>query len=525
MGQAAVSSWLFYLGDFMKFLTVLLLVATLLVSACGNDPDAGNGKVFRYGTTAYGIAMENAAMNPHESYQGWSAIRYGVGETLFKFDGAMQPQPWLAESYKFIDGNTVQITLRNDVYFTSGNKLTGNAVKACLEDLVSRHNRAKGDLAITGITAKGQTVTITSANKVPVLINYMCDPYGCIIDMSRSTEDNTKISGTGPYIVQSLTPKQIVLTPNHNYWGGKPGLDKIIISSITDGNTLAMALQNGEIDAAQGLPYAALSLFENSGAYKISSVDTSRTFHAAFNFATPALQDERVRRAIALCMDRETFARVQLLGNGSPAAGPFPANLPFGGDNVKGPGCNLQEAKALLAGAGWTDTDGDGYVDKNGTPLTLRWLTYTSRQELPLLAEAAQSWLKEAGIRLEINPTDGYNNYLRRGEWDIYAKAFVTAPTGDAQYYFTTHVLADSAYNNGGYRSDTVEELMQQLRNEFDPAKRSRLAVQISQQLLDDSAFMYIAHLKMPLVMKANVQNLTAHPSDYYEITKDLTIN
>lgn len=67
----------------MKFLTVLLLAAALLVSACGNDPDAGNGKVFRYGTTAYGIAMENAGMNPHESYQGWSAIRYGVGETLF----------------------------------------------------------------------------------------------------------------------------------------------------------------------------------------------------------------------------------------------------------------------------------------------------------------------------------------------------------------------------------------------------------------------------------------------------------
>ena len=504
----------------MKFLTALLISAALLTSACGGETPAKTEKVFRYGTTAYGIATENAGMDVHESYKGWSAIRYGVGETLFKFNGAMQPEPWLAEKYEFLDDYTVKITLRDEVYFTNGNKMTGDAVKACLLDLLARHNRAKGDLAITAITAEGQTVTLTSANKVPVLINYLCDPYGCIVDMS-----NGNISGTGPYMVQSLTQKEVVLLPNKNYWGGAPGLDKIIVSSITDGNTLALALQNGEIDAAQGLPYASLALFKDNPAYKISTADTSRTFQAAFNFNTPALKDERVRRAIALCMDRDTFARVQLLGNGVAAASPFPANLPFGGDKVNSPGYDVEQAKALLAEAGWIDTDGDGYVDKNGAPLTLRWLTYTARQELPLLAEAAQSWLKQAGIHLEINATDGYNDYLRRSDWDIYTKAFVTAPTGDAQYYFTAHALADSAYNNGGYRSEAIENLVQQLRSEFDPAKRSELAVQISQQLLDDSAFMYIAHLKMPLVMKTGVQNFAAHPCDYYEVTKDLTVN
>ena len=248
----------------MKFLTALLISAALLTSACGSEVPAKAEKVFRYGTTAYGIATENAGMDVHESYQGWSAIRYGVGETLFKFNGAMQPEPWLAQKYEFLDDYTVKITLRDDVYFTNGNKMTGDAVKACLLDLLARHNRAKGDLAITGITADGQTVTITSANKVPVLINYLCDPYGCIVDMSGGN-----ISGTGPYMVQSLTQKEVVLVPNKNYWGGAPGLDKIIVSSITDGNTLALALQNGEIDAAQGLPYASLALFKDSGSIQL----------------------------------------------------------------------------------------------------------------------------------------------------------------------------------------------------------------------------------------------------------------
>lgn len=448
-----------------------------------------------------------------------------MGETLFKFDDAMQPQPWLAASYRFLDDYSVEITLKDNIYFSSGNKMTGAAVKACFEDLISCHNRAQNDLKITNITAYGQKVTITSAEKVPVLINYLCDPYGCIIDMSSGTDDDIKISGTGPFIVQSLTPKEIVLVKNPHYWGGTPQVDKIIVTSITDGNTLTLALQNGEIDAAQGLPYASLNIFADNGAYKISSTDTSRTFQACMNFTTPALQDKNVRKAIALAIDRATFAKVQLMGNGTPAQGAFPANFAFGGDKVQGPGYNPEKARTLLAQSGWQDTDGDGYVDKDSKPLTLRWLTYTSRQELPLLAEAAQSWLKDIGIRLEINPTDGYNDYLNRGEWDIYAKAFVTAPTGDAQYYFTTHVLQSSAYNNGKYYSSAIETLTESLRNEFDPVKRAQLAVQINQQLIEDAAFIYAAHLKMSLVMKNNIGGFTAHPCDYYEITKDLTIN
>ena len=100
-------------------------------------------------------------------------------------------------------------------------------MKACLEDLVKRHKRAADDLKLASITADGQTVTIKSQEKAPALINYLCDPYGCIIDMQRGTADDVKISGTGPYIVQSLTPTEIVLTKNPAYWGGMVKTDKL----------------------------------------------------------------------------------------------------------------------------------------------------------------------------------------------------------------------------------------------------------------------------------------------------------
>lgn len=311
------------------------------------------------------------------------------------------------------------------------------------------------------------------------------------------------------------------MVKNENYWGAvKPKLDKIFVKSITDGDTLTMAMQNGELDAVQGLPYSSLQLFKDG--YKISQVETSRVYQAAFNFKTPELQDLNVRKAISMAIDKESFTRVLLNGNGAPAIGPFPANLIFGGDKVHAVFYDLDGAKKLLTDSGWSDSDGDGYVDKDGKNLELRWLTYTSRQELPLLAEAAQANLKKIGIKLNVNATDNYKTFLKNGDYDIFSKAIVTAPTGDGEYYFTSHIVPGAVDNAGFYDSEQIAALENELHNTFGSDKRSELAIKMSQQVLDDCALIYASHLRMSFVMKPNVEGFTAHPSDYYEITPAL---
>ena len=233
----------------------------------------------------------------------------------------------------------------------------------------------------------------------------------------------------------------------------------------------------------------------------------------------------RSRRAIAMSIDKKSFTDNLLHGNGSAAVGAFPSNFAFGNENVTAPEFNLQEAKNLLAKSGWNDTDGDGYVDKNGQKLTIRWLTYPGRQELPLLAEAAQATLKQAGIEVIVNNTANQQDFLDRGEWDIFASAFVTAPTGDPEYFFTTHCLKNSAKNRGHYSNKELEQLAQQLHAEFDPHRRAELAVKMQQIILDDCAFIFASHLKMSFVMKSNITGFAAHPSDYYEITAALNYN
>lgn len=507
----------------MKKFLLMVFAAIFLLTGCGNDEkSASKGeKTFIYGTVAYGVAMENVGTNPHESYSGWSTIRYGIGETLFKFNEKMELEPWIAENFEQIDDFTVKIKINDAATFSNGKKVEGLAVKKCLEALIANHDRAPKDLKITSIDADGQFVTIKSAEKMPALLNYLSDPYGCIIDVDEGVK-NGIVVGTGPYKAVKVTDTQIDLVKNDNYWGSvKPKIDKITVKSITDGDTLTMAMQNGELDAVQGLPYSSLQLFQNDN-YKISQINTSRVYQAAFNFKNPILQDLNVRKAISMAIDKENFTKVLLNGNGSPAISPFPANLPFGDKNFQQIPYDLDAAKKILADSGWIDSDNDGFVDKNGQNLELNWLTYNSRQELPLLAEAAQANLKKIGVKLNVNATDNYKTFLKNGEYDIFSKAIVTAPTGDPEYYFTSHIVSGAVDNAGFYDSEQIFALENELHNIFGADKRSELAVKMSQQVLDDCALIYASHLRMSFVMKPNIEGFTAHPSDYYEIRPEL---
>lgn len=500
---------------------ILVMAAVSGIAGCGKST-ASTEKVFYYGDTTFNAENDETDVNPHNGYSGWACIRYGVGETLFKYSDTMELEPWLAESYENVDELTWKINLKDGITFTSGRKLDGEAVKECIEHLVAVHKRAAGDLNIERVEAEADTVIITTARPVPALINYLSDPYGCIIDMQAGITDEGNVSATGPYIAEEIvTDSGLTLVKNQNYWNGEPRLDKIIVKTISDGDTLTMALQSGELNAAYGLPYSSLSLFNNSN-YTISSSETSRSFFAQMNYANVNLQDSNVRAAIAMAINKKDFTNVLLKGNGTLAEGPFPKDYTFGDSYVKAADYNIDNARHLLAQSGWKDTDGDGYVEKNGEKLTLRWLTYPSRQELPLLAENVQASLKQIGIEVKINCTANHLDYVKKGEWDIYASAFVCAPTGDPEYFFTTHCLKNSSKNRGGYYNEQLEQLEEQLSTTFDIEGREQLGIKMTQIILDDNAFIFASHLKMSIVSGRGVSGLTAHPSDYYEITAEL---
>lgn len=510
----------------MKKILGAVLTGAMLIAATASGVYADGEKSFVYGTTGYSEEMGDAGLNPHDNYSGWSAIRYGVGETLFKYNDNMEVEPWLATDYEFVDDLTVKITLRDGVRFTSGRAMDAQAVKECLEDLISVHDRAPYDLKIDHIEADGQILTIYTTEPCPAIINYLGDPYGAIFDMEYGVQGeggSANIAGTGPYIATNVTPTQIDLIKNEDYWGGDVKVDKITVKSFADGSALTAALQTGDIQGTYGLQYDNYALFDQNPEYAIHSCATSRCFFGQFNMDSELMQDQNIRKAVEMGIDKEGFCSVIMAGRGIPAKGAFPSSFSYGNDAVNTVFYDPKEAKKLLEESGWKDTDGDGYADKDGQKLTINWLTYPTRLEQPKLAEYAQATLKEIGIDLQVNNTSDHRTYAENGDFDVYVSSTTTAPTGDPEYFFTSTVTG--AKNYGNYQNEEVTKLTDQLHQTFDKEKRGELAVQLQQQILDDDAFFFVSHLNMGIVTKANVTGLEAHPCDYYEITADLDIN
>lgn len=191
-----------------KKLTALMLGAMLCIGAmtgCSNDT-AGNSsgkKVLTIGDTTFNSSNEEPDVNPHNAYAGWACIRYGIGETLVKYSDDMELQPWLAVKWENTDPLTWKLTLRDNVKFSSGRTMDAVAVKQCLEHLIANNQRARQDLKIASIEANGQELIIKTTEPKPALLNYLGDPYGCIIDVDAGFE-NGIVAGTGPYIATDL---------------------------------------------------------------------------------------------------------------------------------------------------------------------------------------------------------------------------------------------------------------------------------------------------------------------------------
>ena len=169
-----------------------------------------------------------------------------------------------------------------------------------------------------------------------------------------------------------------------------------------------------------------------------------------------------------------------------------------------------------MADAGWSDTDGDGYLDKDGKTFEINWVTYRNRIELPLLAESAQASLKEIGIKVNIDDRES-NTVIEdvSKDFDIYSWAVVTAPYADGITFFNELLTNYNIHGWSGEEYDKFVALYNQASQETDSEKRAEYSVQLQQMLVDNSILCVASHNTMKNDTKPAVTGLAPHPSHY----------
>ena len=304
-------------------------------------------------------------------------------------------------------------------------------------------------------------------------------------------------------------------------------LDRVTLKCIDDQTTRSMALQTGEIDIAYNLKTENLIEFDGNPNYDIQELQSLRSTYAFMN-QNGALKDLKLRQALLRGLDKETYCSVLLEGGATPGKAPVPPTLDFGFDELNDENTYDPEgAKALLEEAGYKDIDGDGYVETpEGEKLELNFVIYTSRAELGVYAQAAQSNLKDIGINIKLN-TVSYETLLDMrdsGQYDLLIWNVLVANTGDPENYLRENWYSTSANNTAGYNNPEVDSLLDELAGTFEEDARKDLIEQIQQHIMDDAATVFFGYETTYLYSNTRVTGVKMYPMDYYWLTKDIAL-
>lgn len=506
----------------------LALAGVLVTAGCGGSK-GGSQDTLKVGVTNFADSLE-----PTTNYFGWQVMRYGIGECLVHFDDKMHTEPWLAESWKFAPDKMSWTFQIRKVKFSNGAPVTGEAVKKSIERTFAKAPRAKAMFELDHITADGQSVTIFTKRPVATLPGMLGDPLFIIVDTASDGKVDFAKNGpicTGPYKVTKFSKAKTELAANENYYDKVP-YKNVVVHTIDDPTTRAMALQKGEVDVAVNIAPGDMALFKDKGKFTTSTIDSLRDVLARMNQAPGRiLSDKRVRQALIRCLDRENYAKSLLKGTFTAGGPVMPPSVDYGFTELSQQNpdkTNVESAKKLLAEAGWKDTDGDGILDKDGKPLKLDFIFYSGRAELPLYAEATQADAKKVGIAINLKNVD-YNvldGIGIRGEYDLLISNILSEQAGDPEVfinqYWKTNRNGSNPQNGSGYSNPAFDALSDRLAVEFDPAKRRTLVIEMQKILMDDAATVIFGYPQTNMISSASVLHADIKPCDYYWITKDI---
>nr|WP_242861361.1 ABC transporter substrate-binding protein [Cellulosilyticum ruminicola] len=302
--------------NWLKKIAVMTLCMASIVG-CGNT-NTTNDKVqtaTKSKETTIGVTSFADTLEPTEQYFSWVVSRYGVGETLVRFDQEGEMVPCLAESWENSgEGKVWTFKIREGVKFSNGEEMTAESVKSSLERTFEKSTRAKDFFEPESIEVNGRDLIITTKTPVATLTGSLADPLFLIVD-TNADQDKFATDGpicTGPYVVESFNPtNDCVVVRNEYYWNGEVPFDRVTFKCIDDQTTRSMALQTGEVQLAYNLKTENLATFENNDAYNIQSLASLRSTYAFMN-QNGALGDIKLRQALVRSLDKKHIVNLYL---------------------------------------------------------------------------------------------------------------------------------------------------------------------------------------------------------------------
>lgn len=494
------------------------------------------------GTFTWGVVSEPPGFNPILNDDWTELWTFGFTHEPLTWGGENYPselRPILAESWETSeDGLTWTIHLRDGVKWQDGTPFTADDVlfwaQAVQDDATGavyfQENFYAGGEPYQFTKIDDLTVEITTKEPVPNLLNRICLPLipehifadnnVGNADMMTDKSNTEGMTGTGPFMVDEYQRGEaVILKRFDDYWGGAPYLDQVIFRIVPDHESLAIALETGEVDWGRiDRPELIPKLLE-SGNVDINPVLVDSVYNVYINNQKPMLSDKRTRQAMMYALDRQGILNARNLGYGQVVDSPWNTVVDIYEPMENQYTYDTEKAQALLAEVGWVAGADGVLVAENvegvepGTRFSLEYWATGSDKIAPLI----QSYFKDVGIEVTLRMVDSAtirteNSGLADKPFDLYTGSWGWLGT-DPGAYSWNYGSSDIASCPFSYSNPEVTGLFDQAKQETDKATRDQLYQQAGELIWDDAPVLWLYYRQIIWASGKNVHIEEAVPN------------
>jgi peptide/nickel transport system substrate-binding protein len=490
------------------------------------------------GTLVIGLSAEIMTLDPAD-------YRDTTTETVIRnmFDGLVtrtsdgRVVPELAESATMIDDVTWEFVLKKGVTFHNGEDLTADDVKFSFDRIITENaieypephtSPRKGLISpLESVDViDDYTVRLNFSDPFPVAMQMLVHQQILPKDYFEQVGTQGFLEapiGCGPFkFVEGSLGDQIVMERFDEYYGGADELppvgpallDRVIFKILPEASTRVSALRAGEVNIIQAVPSHMIPLLATDSNVRVVSGPSTRPAWMEMNVTKPPFDDINVRLAMNYAVDADLILETVLGGLGIVIPGALSPYNNFADHTLEPYGFDADKALALLAEAGWTDSDEDGFLDKAGAKFTF---VIDVRPTSKSRAEAIAGQLQGLGIDATVRVWGDYNvlkPLMLDGERSAYVgdwgdSAFDPVGHFEAKWHSMVEGTGNGRGNFSGYNNPRVDELIEAGEIEPDVEKRHDLYDEAQQIVYADVPAVF---LFLPDIVEAstvNVQNWT----------------
>lgn len=440
----------------------------------------------------------------------------------------------LAEEMNWVDDTTLEVKIREGVTFHNGEDLTADDVVFTFERIINENaieypephtSPRKGLIAPLQSVEKvdDYTVQMTFTGVWPpamqLLVHQQILPQDYLEEVGTEGFIAHPI-GTGPFqFVEGQLDDQIVMERFDDYWGGAADLepvgpacvDRVIFRVIPEASTRAAALLAGEVDIIQNVPSELVDTLDQTPGVDVKTAASTEPIWLQLNVSDPLFEDVNVRYALNYAVDKDLLIEAIYGGRAVPLPGPLSPFNNYVNEDLEPYPYDPDMALALLEEAGWTDSDGDGTLDRNGQPFAF---TIDTIELWRPQAEALASMYREIGIDAGV----------RFWEYSVVQPQLLACERqaflddwGDSAFDPVGHfeakwhsVVAGEPYGRGNfscYGNERVDELIRAGEVEANEAARQEIYDEAQQLVYDDVPAVFLVLPEVAEGSSERIQN------------------